>query len=187
MREALRQRYQLVHIASHFKFQPGNETDSFLLLGAQRDNKLTLAEIKRLSFEGVDLLTLSACETALGGEKANGVEVESLGVLAQRQGAEAVMATLWPVADVSTPLLMRDFYQRRETERGLPKAEALRRAQLSLLTGTIKSPKDTDQLRIVGRESKSKNKVQGSSDVVTKGPYSHPYYWAPFILVGNWK
>ena len=89
----------------------------------------------------MNLLTLSACETALSGEKANGVEVESFGVIAQRQGAEAVMATLWPVADVSTPLLMREFYRLRETISGMTKAEALRRPQVALLAGEIKPTK----------------------------------------------
>src|SRR5437773_2647059 len=71
-------------------------------------------------------------------KRGNGVEVESFGLLAQRQGAEAVMATLWPVADVSTPLLMREFYSQRETHAGMVKAEALQRAQLALLYGEVK-------------------------------------------------
>jgi len=49
-------------------------------------------------FGGVDLLTLSACDTASGGTGANGKEVEGFAVLAQRKGAKAVIATLWPVA-----------------------------------------------------------------------------------------
>jgi CHAT domain-containing protein len=178
METALRQRYQLVHIASHFIFQPGSEINSFLLLGDKNEqhNKLTLAEIKTIRFEGVDLLTLSACETALGGEQANGVEVESFGVLAQRQGAEAVMATLWHVADESTSLLMREFYRLREANPGMTKAEALKRAQLALLTGEIKpanAAKDNRGL-LAGVES-------------AKTSFAHPYYWAPFILIGNWR
>jgi CHAT domain-containing protein len=179
LRTALRQQYSLVHIASHFMFQPGNETDSFLLLGGmdEQNNKLTIAELKRLSFEGVNLLTLSACETALGGEKANGVEVESFGVLAQRQGAGAVMATLWPVADVSTPLLMKEFYRLRETNAGMTKAEALRRAQVALLTGDIKPAAN-------GNASRGLMTADGAA---TKSSFAHPFYWAPFILIGNWK
>lgn len=46
------------------------------------------------------------------------------------------MATLWPVADNSTPWLMREFYQSRQSGEGLSKAEAFRRAQLALLNGT---------------------------------------------------
>ena len=86
----LRQRPKVVHIASHFQFSPGNETNSALLLGD--GTFLSLAQIKSLPniFGGVDLLTLSACNTATGGSGANGKEVEGFGVLAQRQGAKAV-------------------------------------------------------------------------------------------------
>jgi CHAT domain-containing protein/predicted negative regulator of RcsB-dependent stress response len=187
LRTALRQQYALVHIASHFRFQPGNENDSFLLLGGTDDqnNRLTLGELKHISLEGVNLLTLSACETALGGEKANGVEVESFGVLAQRQGAGAVLATLWPVADASTPLLMKEFYQLREKSPGMTKSEALTRAQLALLKGAIKSNPNGGSNR--GLEIADDTKPATSD---TKPPvitFAHPFYWAPFILIGNWK
>jgi CHAT domain-containing protein len=180
LRTALRQQYPLVHIASHFMFQPGNETNSFLLLGGmdEQTNKLTIAELKRLSFEGVNLLTLSACETALGGENANGVEVESFGVLAQRQGAGAVMATLWPVADASTPLLMKEFYRLRETNAGMTKVEALRRAQMALLTGAIKP---------TAQGNGSRGLMTNVEAAAAKSSFAHPFFWAPFILIGNWK
>ena len=179
LRTALRQQYPLVHIASHFMFQPGNETNSFLLLGSAdgQNNKLTIAELKRLSFEGVNLLTLSACETALGGEKANGIEVESFGVLAQRQGAGAVMATLWPVADASTPLLMKEFYRLRETNAGMTKVEALRRAQMLLLAGELKPLAN----------GSSRGLLTATGAAATKPSFAHPFFWAPFILIGNWK
>jgi CHAT domain-containing protein/Flp pilus assembly protein TadD len=191
MKAALRQNYQLVHIASHFKFQPGgDETASFLLLGDEdeHNSELTLAEIRKLSFEGVDLLTLSACETAMGDSKANGVEVESFGVLAQRQGAEAVMATLWPVADVSTPLLMREFYTQRETHAGMAKVEALQRAQLALLRGEVKDVPDANRrAEIVGDGSNKSVSSQPRYTSDPQRPFAHPYYWAPFILIGNWR
>ena len=153
MRLELRQRYPVVHIASHFQFQPGNEADSFLLLGDGR--RLTLAEVKRAQnlFSGVELLALSACDTATGDVGANGTEVEGFGMIAQRQGAKAVVASLWPVADASTKLLMQEFYRLRSGGR-VTKAEALRRAQLALLRGKANA---------------------------------HPYFWAPFILIGNWR
>jgi CHAT domain-containing protein len=87
-------------------------------------------------FGGVDLLTLSACNTAAGGAERDGKEVEGFGVLAQRQGAKAVVATLWPVEDASTKELMQTFYRLRDTQPGISKAEALRQAQLRLLTVT---------------------------------------------------
>jgi CHAT domain-containing protein/Tfp pilus assembly protein PilF len=154
MRAGLLQHYRVVHIASHFRFKPGNETDSYLLLGD--GGHMSLADMGKMMnpFAGVDLLTLSACDTASGGTDANGKEVEGFAVLAQRQGAKAVIATLWPVADESTNELMQTFYRIRESKSGTTKTEALQQAQLALLRGSN---------------------------------YSHPYYWAPFILIGNWR
>lgn len=155
------QRYAVVHIASHFKFEPGNETNSFLLLGD--GTHLTLDQMRNAPdyFKGVELLTLSACNTATAGAGADGKEVECFAVLAQRRGAEAVLASLWPVADASTRLLMQKFYQIRESRPGTPKGEALRQAQVALLRGEVKAPDGKD--------------------------YSHPNFWAPFILIGNWR
>ena len=146
--------FQLLHVASHFRFSPGTEVNSFLLLGDGQ--RLTLGDIRTQNyrFDQVDLLTLSACDTGLGGGRdAQGREIEGFGVIAQQQGAKAVLATLWPVADQSTALLMADLYKRRQSQR-LTKIEALRQAQLGLMT----QPR-----------------------------YAHPFYWAPFILMGNWK
>ncbi len=153
------QPFKLVHIASHFKFEPGDETQSFLLLG--NGKTLKLSELKNMSqiFSRVELLTLSACNTATGGS-GQGKEVEGFAVLAQRQGAEAIIASLWPVSDPSTSRLMRQFYLLREEHPEISKAESMRQAQLSLL-----------------------NPTQASSE----RPYTHPYFWAPFILIGNWR
>jgi len=71
--DAMGRDYRLVHIASHFSMQPGDIKDSFLLLGGGNDRKLSVNEIKQSMFNGVELLTLSACNTAVGGEKSNGV------------------------------------------------------------------------------------------------------------------
>ena len=174
-REALRQRYPVVHIASHFAFKPGDETDSFLLLGD--GSRLPLSKIKTSTnlFGGVDLLTLSACDTATGGAGSDGREVEGFGVLAQRQGAKAVMASLWPVADASTRLLMQEFYKLRGEGQGMTKAEALRRAQVELLRGADAQTASGERRGL---------SVTGNA---TAARFSHPYFWAPFILIGNWK
>jgi CHAT domain-containing protein/Tfp pilus assembly protein PilF len=182
-------RYPIIHIASHFSFEAGAEKGSFLLLG---DGKhYTLDEVKGSTplFSGVELLTLSACNTALGSER-NGEEVEGLGMLAQRQGALAVVASLWAVADESTARLMQEFYRKRISDKALTKAEALRRAQLALLTGQIKaSDGATAQLQkersstLVGDGGKGQPEFKS----LPNAPYAHPYYWAPFILIGNWR
>ena len=147
MRSSLRQHYSLVHIASHFNFQPGTEADSFLLLGD--GSHLSLQQIKSMPnvFSGVELLTLSACNTATGGAGADGKEVEGFGVVAQRQGAKAVLASLWPVSDASTQLLMREFYRLREASPDQPKVEALRQAQVELIHGDAKVPEGAKTAR----------------------------------------
>ena len=156
------QQYNVVHIASHFLAKPGNGMASYLVLG--NGAKLTGAEINYLPtiFYGVDLLTLSACNTAMA--SGNGTEVNGFALVAQRQGAQAVIASLWSVADASTGLLMQKFYEVRV--RNTPpasKAESLQQAQLALLHKEVKA-----------------------SDPNAKD-YSHPYFWAPFVLIGNWK
>ena len=120
--------YQVVHIASHFVLDNHDPRDSFLLLG--KGQTLTLAEIEGYQTAGLDLLTLSACETAVS-QTEQGKGFDSLAALAEKGGAEAVLGTLWPVVDGSTELFMKDFYALRET--GLTKASALQQAQLKLL------------------------------------------------------
>ncbi len=188
MLDGLRQRPSLVHIASHFQFQPGNETSSALLLGD--GTFLSMAQIKVLPrlFGGVELLTLSACNTATGGSGATGKEVEGFGVLAQRQGAKAVIASLWPVADYSTKYLMQEFYRLREADAGLTKAEAIRNAQLKLLNGTVVVNEQSQQAtrQIIQEELKPGDDKMPRFKPDPNKPYAHPYFWAPFILIGNW-
>jgi CHAT domain-containing protein len=186
METALRQSYPVVHIASHFRFQPGNETQSFLLLG---DGKhLTLAEIKNMGqlFSGVDLLTLSACNTAVGDRLGDGKEVESFGVIAQKKGAGAVMASLWPVMDESTQLFMREFYRLHSVKPNITKGDTLREAQLALLRGQIRGGPVKSTVTNLDRGTGG---VAGQPRFETdpKAPFAHPYFWAPFILIGNWK
>jgi CHAT domain-containing protein/tetratricopeptide (TPR) repeat protein len=168
--------YQVIHIASHFDCR-GTDEDSFLLLGD--GSHLTVKDIRAEGglFRGVELLTLSACNTAMGEERKDGREVDGLGEYAQNQGARAVMATLWPVADVSTAELMAAFYRLKEQR--LSKAEALRQAQLTLLKGSA-PPQNTGSVRGITLPPGTTVRSQNAG-------YSHPFYWAPFILIGNWK
>ncbi len=133
MIDGLREGYPVVHIASHFRFNAEREETSFLLLGD--GSYLSLEEMQNSPgiFERVELLTLSACDTATSG--ANGKEVEGMAYVAQDLGAKAVVASLWPVADIGTEVLMREFYRLRLAHAGWSKAEALRQAQMALLHG----------------------------------------------------
>ncbi|MCW5699894.1 MAG: tetratricopeptide repeat protein [Rhodospirillales bacterium] len=145
--------FPVLHVASHFVFRPGTERNSFLLLGDGTEMSLAHILDLDLDFNSVELLTLSACETALGGSGADGREIESFGWLAQQQGAQSVLATLWPVADESTAQFMATLYDQRQAK-GQTKAAALQATQIEFLRS------DT---------------------------YAHPFYWAPFILMGNWR
>ena len=187
MLEALRRKYALVHIASHFKINPGDMSRSFLLLGDGSHFSLDSLRREGEIFQGVDLLTLSACQTAVGGIRTNGREIDGLAMMAERGGARSVMASLWLVSDRSTMFLMHRFYEWRNV--GLTKAEALRRAQLMLLHGREKlsvngSTKWND---VIGAEETPGATPSVMPDRRAPGRYGHPYYWAPFVLIGNWK
>ena len=184
----LRRRFPVVHIATHFQFQPGDERASFLLLGD--GTHLPIAEIAALPnvFDELELLTLSACSTAVGDAAArDGGEVESFAVLAQEQGAHAVLASLWPIADDPTSLLMRLFYQARARDPGLTKLEALRRAQLWLLAGHREAPEGVVDAALPDVTRGAIGSGAGNAGASEALPgYRHPYYWAPFVLIGNW-
>jgi CHAT domain-containing protein/Tfp pilus assembly protein PilF len=180
-------KYNVVHVASHFSIRPGDPDNSFLLLGD--GGRLSLAQMAddTTLFQGVDLLALSACDTATGSTDSDGKEVDSLGSIAQDDGAKSVLASLWPVSDNSTRLLMQTFYRLHETQAAMTKAEALRQAQLSLLHGASgesgTSRRGTEAVETTQTPSNSRPTFVADP----KAPYAHPFYWAPFILIGNWR
>ena len=178
---ALDEGFSVLHVASHFVFSPGAELESFLLLGDK--SHLSLQEVKDddYDFRSVELVTLSACETAVGGGADHfGREIEGFATLVQRQGARSVMATLWKVSDESTAQLMRMFYANR-TLSGMSKAEALRQAQLALLRGKL------DPAASSGAPGEGLRDALDVPREVPQGRYRHPFFWAPFILTGNWR
>ncbi len=140
---------QIVHLATHGQFSSSPE-ETFLVAWDQRIN---LRDLNQLFPTGnrkpIELLVLSACQTASGDERA------ALGMagMAVRSGARTTLATLWTADDEATAQLMKTFYQLL-TEENLPRAQALQQAQLSLRNDPT---------------------------------FSHPYYWAPFVMVGNWQ
>lgn len=185
MEDALNGRYKVVHIASHFVFQPGDDSKSYLLL-ASNDNAslgyhLTVEDFSNdpsLKLESTDLLTLSACQTGMSGDASNGREVDGLGMTAQYKGARAVISSLWSVNDASTGQLMSDFYKRWAGGGGnLSKVQALRQAQLDLLHGSVSG---------TGSASGRGFNLVEKAGPVSAG-FTHPYYWAPFVLMGNWQ
>jgi CHAT domain-containing protein len=122
--------FEIVHIATHGEFAP-EAAQSFLLT---TDGKLTMEQlsqiVRRLRFreQPLELLTLSACETARGDDRA----ALGLAGVAIQAGARSALATLWRVADEATAVLMETFY-RRLHDPHLSRARALQQAQLALL------------------------------------------------------
>lgn len=124
------QTYNIVHLATHGKFQPGDPSSSYIQMWNQR---LGLDQLRQLQLDlpTVELLTLSVCETALGDENA---ELGFAG-LAVAAGVKTSMASLWEVSDVGTLSLMTEFY--RQLNRTTIKAEALRQVQIAMLKGKV--------------------------------------------------
>ncbi|MBE7385084.1 MAG: tetratricopeptide repeat protein [Leptolyngbya sp. SIO1E4] len=169
----------LIHLATHGKFVSGAPDESFVLFG--NGQTVNLRQMRReWSQLDADLVVLSACETALGSPQlGDGVEILGLGFQLQRVGAKAVMASLWQVSDNGTQVLMNAFYT--AIDNGFSKAEALKRAQQALMA---------DDLSLVGGEGSVRAGAppmsrDGTSVSDAYPGYSHPYYWAPFILIGN--
>lgn len=121
----------VVHLATHGQFSSQAE-ETFLLAWDGRINVKELDELlarrETTQAGAIELLVLSACETAVGDERA----VLGLAGMAVRSGARSTLATLWAVRDQSTAILMTEFYKQLR-ENKVTKAEALRNAQLALL------------------------------------------------------
>jgi CHAT domain-containing protein len=141
----------IVHIATHGQFS-STLNDTFLLawdrkIGASQIDSILRSRDSNIT-QAIELLVLSACETATGDKRA------ALGMagMAVRAGAKSTLATLWSVNDQATADFMGYFYSRLRKQ-NVGKAEAVREAQLYLLQNPW---------------------------------YKHPFYWAPYVLVGNW-
>ncbi|MBR8836059.1 MAG: CHAT domain-containing protein [Stigonema ocellatum SAG 48.90 = DSM 106950] len=145
----------IVHLATHGRFSSKVE-DTFILSWDSRINVKQLGDLLRNNTlsqgRPIELLVLSACETASGDKRA----ALGLAGVAVRAGARSTVATLWAVVDKSTAQIMGEFYRQLDIAKAkkLSKAEALRQAQLIL--------------------KKDEN-------------FSHPHFWAPFVMVGNWQ
>lgn len=144
----LKKNYKIVYFATHGKFEP-NSNLSFLLT---YDQKLKLNELEQLirlnNDQPIELLILSACETAIGDTQA----ALGLAGVAIKAGARSAIASLWQVSETSTSKLMTAFYRQICNNAYISKALSFAKAQRTLMT-----------------------------------QYKHPYYWAGFLLIGNWN
>lgn len=141
--------FSVVHIATHGNFSSDPE-ETFILAYNQLLKSNDLNNLLRINNQSssstVELLVLSACETAKGDNRAT----LGLAGIAVRAGARSTLSTLWQVSDRSTAQLMGQFYKEL-TNREVTKSQALHQSQLALFK-----------------------------------QYKAPYYWAPYVLVGNW-
>jgi CHAT domain-containing protein len=123
-------RFGVVHVATHAEFAADSDESFLVAWDGRLSGRELAATIGGLRFrdEPLELLTLSACETARGSERA------TLGLLgiAVQAGARSAVGSLWKVSDDSTARLMQVFYSGLARE-GLSRAEALRRAQLEIV------------------------------------------------------
>jgi CHAT domain-containing protein len=142
--------YSIVHLASHGEFSR-KAGESYVLT---YDGRLDMNDLQQYMSmttfreQPIELLTLSACQTAAGDDRA----ALGLAGIAVKAGARSALATLWFINDRASAELVSEFYTQLK-DPDLSKVKALQNAQLKLL----KDPR-----------------------------YSHPIYWSPFLLIGNW-
>ncbi|HVO83033.1 MAG TPA: CHAT domain-containing protein [Syntrophobacteria bacterium] len=172
--------YDIVLLSTHGEMLESSPLKSNLRFtpSPSDDGKLTVNEIFDLDIKA-NLVTLSACETALArGEWRTFPQGDDLIGLSRafiHAGTPSILASLWRVSDDSTVELMLDFYRNL---RSMPKAEALRQAQLHLLGSSAAS---------AGGTKTAKPSPSTPDRDTMPAEWAHPFYWAPFILVGDWK
>lgn len=161
--------FGIVHLATHAEFSPGSIDNSYIQFW---DRQIKLNEIKKLELAQptVQLLVLSACQTALGDPKA---ELGFAG-LAVQSGAKAAIASLWSVDDGGTLALMTQFY--RQLNSTPIKAEALRQTQIAMIQR---------QLSLKTNPVNRGEPLPPEISPLDSLALSHPFYWAGFTVIGN--
>lgn len=161
IQEQLKADFSAIHLATHGLFSSDPEK-TFIITGDRQTLGIDrLSDIFNSSaLNSPELMVLSACETATGDERA----ILGLAGVTVRSGTRSTLATLWSVDDASTAELMGQFYQEYKNPE-VKKTTALQKAQLSLL----------------------KSLQVNSPSPELQGLPPHPYYWAPYVLVGNWQ
>ncbi len=156
--------YPILHVATHGKFGT-DPKDTFIVTGDSQ--KLTLTDLDQLirrvsrNTEPLELLSLTACETAVGNDRS----ALGLAGVAVQAGASSALASLWSVNDAATAQLATRFYQQLR-QPNLSKAEALQTVQKEFIEG-----KSLD------------GSFDGKSAIADA---AHPAYWSAFVLIGNW-
>ena len=198
--------YRFLHFATHGVIDDQRACDSALLLSNDQqadaidaalsgrevdDGRLTAAEIAQTWTLNADLAVLSACKTGIG-RYVNGEGYLGFAQALMVSGARSVLLSLWKVDDTATTLLMTRFYAnvlgaRDGLSSPLSKAEALREAQ-AWLRGLEQDAAE----RLIKTDGERGKKValppvtrRLNRDISKEKPFSHPYYWAAFIIFGE--
>ncbi|MEB3293750.1 MAG: CHAT domain-containing protein, partial [Synechococcales bacterium] len=168
--------FQIIHLATHADFSTESAKDAYIQLWNER---LRLDQIRQMSWNKppLNLLVLSACQTALGNREA---ELGFAG-LAVRSGVKTVVASLWSVNDTATTALISQFYDLLATTS--TRNEALRQAQVAMIQGQIRSQEQIDRPEI--RLLKGRTLVLPETAQISDPDFRHPYYWAAFTVIGN--
>lgn len=169
---------RMMHIATHAEFRTGDVSNSFIQLW---DRNVGLDQLRQLSQNSqwnqnprVELLTLSACRTALGSEEA---ELGFSG-LALQAGVKTSLGSLWYTSDEGSLALMAEFYH--QLQNSTVKVSALRAAQLNMIKGLINIHE--------GRLNLSSDLSMAIPDNFSSAQtFNHPYYWSAYTLIGNWN
>jgi len=150
----------VLHFATHFLIGE-NESTSNILLG--NGDKISLKDFSHLyNFENISILALSACNTGLPIHTDNESRLESATRrIQQLTEANAVVGSLWPVADSSTAKFMEEFYDELMSSNDQTYIEALATVQRKFISGQVKQ--------------------QGSKK---KSTWHKPKFWAPFVISG---
>ena len=165
--------FGIVHLATHASFQRSQSEEAYIQLWGEE--RLRLSEIRQLDWHDptVELVVLSACETAVG--DAN-TELGFAGFSALA-GVKSTLASLWTVDDAGTLGLMAEFYQQLST--APIKADALRQAQLAMLNGEV----SIHNGNLVWSEgNRSLPLEQNFPDEMQ---LTHPSFWAGFTMIGS--
>jgi CHAT domain-containing protein len=196
-------KYRYLHFATHGRADETIAYNSALLLAPdpdrsasstaiETDGRITAQQIVNTWVLDADLVVLSGCETALGRATASEGYLGFTHALFAR-GARSVVLSLWEVDDKATSLLMARFYanllgRRPGLSKPMPKSEALHEAKtwLRSLKEEQVGPALEELERGGPRPLVTKNSPPRSrTEENGHRPYSHPNYWAAFILVGD--
>uniref|UniRef100_A0A8J7DES1 CHAT domain-containing protein n=1 Tax=Desmonostoc muscorum LEGE 12446 TaxID=1828758 RepID=A0A8J7DES1_DESMC len=175
--------FEIIHLATHANFTPGEKSEdlgnSYIRL---YDRELKIDEVTKLGWNRpqVELLVLSACESAYGDEKSQ----LGLAGSAVKMGVKSVVASLWQVSDTGTLGLMTEFHQQLQTQS--MKAQALRQAQIAMIHSKVKIDSEGKNLIISNSDlSIPLAKINVSPAEAKQLILKHPFFWAPFTMIGS--